>query len=67
MIFKCKRHEALAVLFAVLFLIPTFMMSSCSVLRGLRTDGKNGPGIYSDKVWKPLQMESFETLANNWK
>ncbi|MBR2396907.1 MAG: hypothetical protein IKB00_09930 [Bacteroidaceae bacterium] len=33
-------------LFAVLFLI-TFLMSSCSVLRGLRADGVNGPGIYS--------------------
>lgn len=33
--------------FAVLFLIPTLFLSSCSVLRGLRTDGKNGPGMYS--------------------
>ena len=33
-------------LFAVLFLI-TSLMSSCSVLRGLRADGVNGPGIYS--------------------
>ena len=33
--------------FAVLFLVPTLFLSSCSVLRGLRTDGKNGPGMYS--------------------
>ena len=39
-----KGHEVLAVLFAVLFL--TFL-SSCSVLRGLRTDGRYGPGMYS--------------------
>lgn len=31
-------------LFAFLFLIT---LSSCSVLRGFRTDGANGPGIYS--------------------
>ena len=31
-------------LFAFLFLTT---LSSCSVLRGLRTDGVNGPGIYS--------------------
>jgi len=33
--------------FAVLFLLSTLTLSSCSVLRGLRTDGKNGPGMYS--------------------
>ena len=45
-----KSKSALLALFGPLFLFMALMfitMTSCSIIRGLRTDGKDGPGIYS--------------------
>ena len=47
--------------FAVLFLLSTLTLSSCSVLRGLRADGKNGPGMYS------YEGRELDTIARGSK
>lgn len=42
----------------ILFALCAILMSSCSIVRGLRTDGKNGPNIFS------FEQREVDTIAN---
>ena len=53
-----KRHKSAIILFTVLFAICTLAMLSCSIIRGLRTDGKYGPDIFS------FEKREVDTIAN---
>jgi hypothetical protein len=48
------KSSAIAILFAICVLV----MSSCSIVRGLKTDGKNGPNIFS------FEKREVDTIAN---
>lgn len=43
---------------ALVLVICTLIVSSCSIVRGLRTDGKNGPNIFS------FEKREHDTIAN---